>query len=59
MVLSLSILKKSFEDFLSARMLLVNLGPILLSLAFFGIIFLLQWRKYGELLPDLITAIFE
>ncbi|WP_033622740.1 EI24 domain-containing protein [Helicobacter pylori] len=39
MVLSLSILKKSFEDFLSARMLLVNLGPILLSLAFFGIIF--------------------
>ncbi len=39
MVLSLSILKKSFEDFLSARMLLVNLGPILLSLAFFGAIF--------------------
>ncbi|WP_033750402.1 EI24 domain-containing protein [Helicobacter pylori] len=39
MVLSLSILKKSFEDFLSARMLLINLGPILLSLAFFGIIF--------------------
>ncbi|WP_033617902.1 EI24 domain-containing protein [Helicobacter pylori] len=39
MVLSLSILKKSFEDFLSARMLLVNLGPILLSLAFFGIVF--------------------
>ncbi|WQV06296.1 EI24 domain-containing protein [Helicobacter pylori] len=39
MVLSLSILKKSFEDFLSARMLLVNLGPILLSLVFFGIVF--------------------
>ncbi len=39
MVLSLSILKKSFEDFLSARMLLINLGPILLSLAFFGIVF--------------------
>ncbi|CAJ99193.1 EI24 domain-containing protein [Helicobacter acinonychis] len=39
MVLSLSILKKSFEDFLSTRMLLINLGPILLSLAFFGIVF--------------------
>ncbi len=39
MVLSLSILKKSFEDFLSARMLSVNLGPVLLSLAFFGIVF--------------------
>ncbi|MFP6306863.1 EI24 domain-containing protein [Helicobacter pylori] len=39
MVLSLSILKKSFNDFLSARMLLINLGPILLSLAFFGAIF--------------------
>ncbi len=39
MVLSLSILKKSFEDFLSARMLLVNLGPVLLSLVFFGIVF--------------------
>ncbi len=39
MVLSLSILKKSFEDFLSARMLLTNLGPVLLSLAFFGIVF--------------------
>lgn len=39
MVLSLSILKKSFNDFLSVRMLLINLGPILLSLAFFGAIF--------------------
>ncbi len=39
MVLSLSILKKSFNDFLSARMLLINLGPILLSLAFFGAVF--------------------
>uniref|UniRef100_UPI00165A723F EI24 domain-containing protein n=1 Tax=Helicobacter pylori TaxID=210 RepID=UPI00165A723F len=39
MVLSLSILKKSFNDFLSTRMLLINLGPILLSLAFFGAIF--------------------
>ncbi len=39
MVLFLSILKKSFNDFLSARMLLINLGPILLSLAFFGAIF--------------------
>ncbi|MGL2856399.1 EI24 domain-containing protein [Helicobacter pylori] len=39
MVLSLSILKKSFNDFLSVRMLLINLGPILLSLAFFGVIF--------------------
>lgn len=35
----LSIFKKSFNDFLSARMLLINLGPILLSLAFFGVIF--------------------
>ncbi|MGL2601836.1 EI24 domain-containing protein [Helicobacter pylori] len=39
MVLFLSIFKKSFNDFLSARMLLINLGPILLSLAFFGAIF--------------------
>ncbi|MFP6104491.1 EI24 domain-containing protein [Helicobacter pylori] len=39
MVLFLSIFKKSFNDFLSARMLLINLGPILLSLAFFGVIF--------------------
>ncbi len=39
MVLFLSILKKSFNDFLSVRMLLINLGPILLSLAFFGAIF--------------------
>ncbi|MDU9805509.1 EI24 domain-containing protein [Helicobacter pylori] len=39
MVLSLSILKKSFNDFLSARMILINLGPILLSLAFFGAVF--------------------
>ncbi len=39
MVLSLSILKKSFNDFLSARMILINLGPILLSLALFGAIF--------------------
>ncbi len=39
MVLSLSILKKSFNDFLSARMLLINLGPIFLSLAFFGAVF--------------------
>ncbi|RVZ69069.1 peptidase [Helicobacter pylori] len=39
MALSLSILKKSFNDFLSARMILINLGPILLSLAFFGAIF--------------------
>ncbi|WRA10422.1 EI24 domain-containing protein [Helicobacter pylori] len=39
MVLFLSIFKKSFNDFLSARMLLINLGPILLSLAFFGSIF--------------------
>ncbi|NHB25959.1 EI24 domain-containing protein [Helicobacter pylori] len=35
----LSIFKKSFNDFLSARMLLINLGPILLSLAFFGTVF--------------------
>ncbi len=35
----LSIFKKSFNDFLSARMILINLGPILLSLAFFGAIF--------------------
>lgn len=35
----LSIFKKSFNDFLSTRMLLINLGPILLSLAFFGAIF--------------------
>ncbi|GAA8748285.1 EI24 domain-containing protein [Helicobacter pylori] len=35
----LSIFKKSFNDFLSARMLLINLGPILLSLVFFGAIF--------------------
>ncbi|EKE82190.1 etoposide-induced 2.4 family protein [Helicobacter pylori R030b] len=35
----LSIFKKSFNDFLSARMLLINLCPILLSLAFFGAIF--------------------
>ncbi len=39
MVLSLFILKKSFNDFLSARMILINLGPILLSLAFFGAVF--------------------
>ncbi len=39
MVLSLSILKKSFNDFLSTRMIVINLGPILLSLAFFGVIF--------------------
>ncbi|WP_000242479.1 EI24 domain-containing protein [Helicobacter pylori] len=39
MVLFLSIFKKSFNDFLSARMLLINLCPILLSLAFFGAIF--------------------
>ncbi len=39
MVLFLSIFKKSFNDFLSARMLLINLDPILLSLAFFGAIF--------------------
>ncbi|RVY23539.1 peptidase [Helicobacter pylori] len=39
MVLFLSIFKKSFNDFLSVRMLLINLGPILLSLAFFGVIF--------------------
>ncbi len=39
MVLFLSIFKKSFNDLLSARMLLINLGPILLSLAFFGVIF--------------------
>ncbi|MGL2843093.1 EI24 domain-containing protein [Helicobacter pylori] len=39
MVLFLSIFKKSFNDFLSARILLINLGPILLSLAFFGAIF--------------------
>ncbi len=35
----LSIFKKSFNDFLSTRMILINLGPILLSLAFFGAIF--------------------
>lgn len=35
----LSIFKKSFNDFLSTRMLLINLGPILLSLAFFGAVF--------------------
>ncbi len=39
MVLFLSIFKKSFNDFLSARMFLINLGPILLSLAFFGAVF--------------------
>ncbi|EMH37280.1 hypothetical protein HMPREF1427_01081 [Helicobacter pylori GAM83Bi] len=39
MVLFLSIFKKSFNDFLSARMILINLGPILLSLAFFGSVF--------------------
>ncbi|MCQ2946715.1 EI24 domain-containing protein [Helicobacter pylori] len=39
MVLFLSIFKKSFNDFLSARMILINLGPILLGLAFFGAIF--------------------
>lgn len=39
MVLFLSIFKKSFNDFLSARMLLINLSPILLSLAFFGAVF--------------------
>ncbi|PUD33127.1 peptidase [Helicobacter pylori] len=39
MVLFLSIFKKSFNDFLSAGMLLINLGPILLSLAFFGAVF--------------------
>ncbi|MGL2819519.1 EI24 domain-containing protein [Helicobacter pylori] len=39
MVLFLSIFKKSFNDFLSARILLINLGPILLSLAFFGAVF--------------------
>ncbi|WP_139535700.1 EI24 domain-containing protein [Helicobacter pylori] len=39
MVLFLSIFKKSFNDFLSARMIVINLGPILLSLAFFGAIF--------------------
>ncbi len=39
MVLFLSIFKKSFNDFLNARMLLINLGPILLSLAFFGAVF--------------------
>ncbi|WQZ67677.1 EI24 domain-containing protein [Helicobacter pylori] len=39
MVLFLSIFKKSFNDFLSSRMILINLGPILLSLAFFGAIF--------------------
>ncbi|WRG47107.1 EI24 domain-containing protein [Helicobacter pylori] len=39
MVLFLSIFKKSFNDFLSARMILINLGPILLSLAFFGAVF--------------------
>ncbi|MGN8539202.1 EI24 domain-containing protein [Helicobacter pylori] len=39
MVLFLSIFKKSFNDFLSTRMILINLGPILLSLAFFGAIF--------------------
>ncbi|GAA7494818.1 EI24 domain-containing protein [Helicobacter pylori] len=35
----LSIFKKSFNDFLSARMLLINLCPILLSLAFFEAVF--------------------
>ncbi|MGL2461635.1 EI24 domain-containing protein [Helicobacter pylori] len=39
MVLFRSIFKKSFNDFLSVRMILINLGPILLSLAFFGAIF--------------------
>ncbi len=39
MVLFLSIFKKSFNDLLSARMILINLGPILLSLVFFGAIF--------------------
>ncbi|WP_104747938.1 EI24 domain-containing protein [Helicobacter cetorum] len=39
MTSSLMILKKSFKDFLSTRMLFINLGPVILSLAFFGAVF--------------------
>ncbi|MGL2704700.1 EI24 domain-containing protein [Helicobacter pylori] len=56
MVLFLSIFKKSFNDFLSVRMLLINLGPILLSLAFFGAIFYYNGENvvnyYQALLPQ-------
>ncbi|EJB35479.1 putative protease [Helicobacter pylori NQ4053] len=59
MVLSLSILKKSFNDFLSARMLLINLGPILLSLAFFGAVFYYNGGSivgyYQTLLPQSLS----
>ncbi|EMG86676.1 hypothetical protein HMPREF1396_00987 [Helicobacter pylori GAM114Ai] len=53
MVLFLSIFKKSFNDFLSARMLLINLGPILLSLAFFGAVF----HYNGENVVDYCQAL--
>ncbi|MGL2560181.1 EI24 domain-containing protein [Helicobacter pylori] len=53
MVLFLSIFKKSFNDFLSARMLLINLGPILLSLAFFGAVF----HYNGESVVDYCQAL--
>ncbi|MCQ2822184.1 EI24 domain-containing protein [Helicobacter pylori] len=53
MVLFLSIFKKSFNDFLSARMILINLGPILLSLAFFGAIFYYN----GENIVDYCQAL--
>ncbi|MUU55039.1 EI24 domain-containing protein [Helicobacter pylori] len=59
MVLFLSIFKKSFNDFLSARMLLINLGPILLSLAFFGAIFHYNGESvvnyYQALLPQSLS----
>ncbi|GAA8494858.1 EI24 domain-containing protein [Helicobacter pylori] len=55
----LSIFKKSFNDFLSARMLLINLGPILLSLAFFGAIFHYNCESvvnyYQALLPQSLS----
>ncbi len=56
MVLFLSIFKKSFNDFLSARMLLINLDSILLSLAFFGAVFHYNGESvvnyYQALLPQ-------
>lgn len=39
MVLFLFIFKKSFNDFLSVRMFLINFGFIFLSLVFFGVVF--------------------
>ncbi|MCQ2948221.1 EI24 domain-containing protein [Helicobacter pylori] len=63
MVLFLSIFKKSFNDFLSARMLLINLGPILLSLAFFGAIFYYNGENivnyFQTLLPQSLNDYFR